>query len=579
MKLLENFSYWRKNFQWPKIQQWRQIFNVSSRKEKIIFSLFCLTFFTGFLLLSVWSYLFFTEEKPTYGGKISLGLLGAPRFFNPVLVQIGDVDQEICSIIFSGLMKYNGQGELVNDLVEKYNIEEEGKVYNIVLKSNVKWHDGQPLNADDIIFTIRTIQNSDFRSPLRSLWQGIETEKIDDLTIRLKLKKSFAGFLSSLTFGILPKHLWENVDANRFALSEQNLKAIGSGPFKIKSLQKDASGKITALELAAFDDYFLGRPYLDKINISFYPSEEEMWLAYKKNNLDVFSFISAKNWHELAEKNSFNLNVYPIILPRYFAIFFNQEANKILTEKNLRQALAYALDKKEIVKQVLGDFGQVVDSPLMTEKMTGYSNQIKIYDFAQEHAKNLLAAAGWQDTDNDQILEKNNQKLEITLTILDRPEMVQIGELISQYWSKIGVKTNLDIKDSFKIQNETIKNRQYQALFFGEILGLEPDLFHFWHSSQKKENGLNLALYENTELDNLLASGREDVNQESRAQKYAQAVNLILEDLPAIFIYNPYHIFAAKKNIQGIELKVLNTPSSRFSEINKWFSETSRSWR
>jgi len=579
LKLLENFSYWRKNFQWPKIQQWRQIFNVSSRKEKIIFSLFCLTFFTGFLLLSVWSYLFFTEEKPTYGGKISLGLLGAPRFFNPVLVQIGDVDQEICSIIFSGLMKYNGQGELVNDLVEKYNIEEEGKVYNIVLKSNVKWHDGQPLNADDIIFTIRTIQNSDFRSPLRSLWQGIETEKIDDLTIRLKLKKSFAGFLSSLTFGILPKHLWENVDANRFALSEQNLKAIGSGPFKIKSLQKDASGKITALELAAFDDYFLGRPYLDKINISFYPSEEEMWLAYKKNNLDVFSFISAKNWHELAEKNSFNLNVYPIILPRYFAIFFNQEANKILTEKNLRQALAYALDKKEIVKQVLGDFGQVVDSPLMTEKMTGYSNQIKIYDFAQEHAKNLLAAAGWQDTDNDQILEKNNQKLEITLTILDRPEMVQIGELISQYWSKIGVKTNLDIKDSFKIQNETIKNRQYQALFFGEILGLEPDLFHFWHSSQKKENGLNLALYENTELDNLLASGREDVNQESRAQKYAQAVNLILEDLPAIFIYNPYHIFAAKKNIQGIELKVLNTPSSRFSEINKWFSETSRSWR
>lgn len=578
MELLKNLKQRWQNFQWPKIGQWRRIFDVSSRREKIALLFSGIFFLVGAGLLLIYGYQRLTIIVPNKGGEISIGVLGAPQFFNPVLTQTGDADYEICTMIFSGLMKYDGEGNLINDLAQSYAIGDNGRIYDITLKPDVKWHDGQPLTADDVIFTLQAIQNPDFRSPLKSSWQGIEVEKIDELVVRFKLKKAYAPFLNSLNFGILPKHIWQNIEAARFSLTEQNQKPIGSGPYKIKTIAKENNGRITSVELAAFDGYFLGRPYLDKIKALFYLSEEEIWTAYKKNYLDAFGFASAKNWLAVAEKNSFNLNVHSPILPRYFAIFFNQEANKLLAEKTVRQALAYSLDKKELVAQIFGGFGEIVNSPLL-KGMTGWQEQIKIYDFAPEHAKNLLAAAGWQDTDGDQVLEKANQKLEITLTTADRPELIQAADFIKDNWAAIGVAANVEIQNANTIQTEIIKPRQYQAILFGELPGVESDLFHFWHSSQKKENGLNLALYENAEVDKLLTEGQGDLDYNSRAQKYAQAVNLILEDLPAIFLYTPDYIFAADKDIQGINLKILNIPAVRFSQINEWFIKTTRSWR
>jgi len=518
-----------------------------------------------------------TSIQPEHGGSISIAIVGSPRFLNSVLNQVNSADEDLSAVIFSGLMKYNTKGELIPDLAEKYAIGDNGKTYEITLKSNVKWQDGQDLTADDVLFTVQMIQNQDYRSPIRPLWQGIEMEKVSDTIIRFRLKNVYVSFLNNLTFGILPKHLWVNVVPSQFALNELNLKPIGSGPYQFNKLQKDKNGTVKSIELKAFNKYFGGEPFISTITFYFYSSEADALTAYKKGEADVFSFSSATNFINIKNTADTDYNILPVNLPRYFAVFFNQSQNKFLADKTVRQALTLATDKKSIIHTVFGGYGQTADS-LLLRGMTGYYDKIKSPDFSLDSAKNTLAAAGWSDTDNDGILEigKNNEKLEITLTTIDWPELSQIAGIIKDQWTKLGVKVNLDIKETAKIQNDTIKPRQYQALLFGEVLGIEPDLFHFWHSSQKKDSGLNLALYDNPEADKLLSSALEDLDYNSRAQKNQKIASLIINDMPAVFLFTPDYLVVVKKNIFGVEFAGLNAPSSRFAQINQWYLKTQR---
>jgi len=576
--LLEKFNQWKSDFQWPNFKQWRQFFHVSTRQEKYRFFSFIALTLIGLLLLGLESYLVATVVKPSTGGQISLAVIGSPRFLNPVLSPANETDKDLVAVIFSGLFKYDNQGKLIPDLVQKYSVGDNGKTYDLTIKGNVLWHDKKPLTANDVIFTIQTIQNADYRSPLRTFWQGIEIEKIDDLSFRLKLKNPYSPFLNNLTFGILPKHLWENIPPAQFALNEMNLKPIGSGAYVFNKFQKDAKGNVKTIELKSFKNYFEGEAFISTLVFNFYQAENDIYTAYKKDNLDVFNLASAKNFTDLKNKKDSNVSVCQLTLPRYFAIFFNQTQNKFLADKTIRQALAWSINKKEIIDQVFGGYGDEVNSPLLKD-MVGYSDQVKVYDFSLEQAKNTLAAAGWKDADNDTFLEKDGQKLEIALTSIDWPELAQSAELIKKQWEALGVKVNLEIKETGKIQNETIKPRQYQALLFGEVLGFEPDLFHFWHSTQKKESGLNLALYENPEVDKLLSASIENMDPASRANQNQQVAKIITEDLPAIFLFSPDYLFVAKKDIKGITLKNIDVQSSRFSQINQWYLKTSRSWK
>ena len=534
----------------------------------------------GLLLSGFQFYVSHTKAAPAHGGSINIAVIGNPRFINPVLTQLSDTDRDLTEIIFSSLMKYDGNGNLVNDAAESYQIGDGGKIYEIYLKKNIKWQDGKNLNADDVIFTLQTIQNADYRSPSRSLWQGVEIEKIDDYGVRFKLKNPYAPFLQTLTFGIIPKHLWEGVQSSRFALHELNLKPIGSGPYKFKSYQKDTNGAITSLELESFDDYFNGRAYITKIVFKFYANETEAYSAFKKGEVDVFNFTSAKTWMDMKDKNNDSLVLNELTLPHYFAVFFNQSQNKLLAEKNVRQAIALGINKKELVQNIFGGYGQAIDSPLLPG-MLGYTDQIKKYDYSPDEAKNLLASDGWKDVDDDGILEKgkDNQKLQFTLTTIDWPELSQTAQLIQTQLAAIGIKMEITTKNSTVIQNETIKPRQYDALLFGEVIGREPDLFHFWHSSQKKESGLNLSLYENSDVDKLLAGGLEDLDINSRGQKLQQVITKISEDLPAIFLFSPDYLFAIKNSIKGVDLKDLDISSTRFSQINNWYLSTTRVWK
>jgi len=561
---------------WPIRQQWIQLLKILPVRERWLTRGLIFIIVVSCCLLIISGYLNHSQIQPKIGGEYKEGILGQPRYINPALSQTNDADRDLTQLIYSSLFKYDGQNNLIPDLAESYTIEDDNLTYYISLKKNVLWHDNEPLTANDVIFTIRTIQNPEYKSPLRNIWQNVEVEKIDDFVVCFKIKNVYAPFLHNLTFGVLPKHLWTGIPASNFPLAEYNLKPIGSGPYQFKKFSKSQNGKIESIELVRNENFYLQGLFIEKIILSFYDNEEKLINAYQKRQIDGLVSISRNNLSQL--KN--NLNIHQIKLPIYYAIFFNQTKSKALADKTVRLSLSYATNKQEIIDRVLEGKGAIVDSPLLPDCL-GYTKETKIYDFALEHAQNILETAGWSDQDKDGIREKEikgeSTKLEITLIASDWPEIKQAAELIKEQWEKVGAQINLEIIDSVTLQEDYLRPREYEALLFGEVLGADPDPFAFWHSAHRKDPGLNLALYQNKEVDKLLEEARQTLNQEERKEKYAEFQKLVVEDLPAIFLFSPSYLYPVNKKVKGISfIEKLPTHSQRFSQIENWYIKTSR---
>ncbi|MBU2068386.1 MAG: ABC transporter substrate-binding protein [Patescibacteria group bacterium] len=565
--------------QWPKWKQWCRLPKILPFRERwIMRGLFTLILISSVVLL-INLYVNKTQILPQIGGDYKEGILGQPRFINPILSQTNDADRDLSQLVYSSLFKYNGQGNLIPDLIEEYSIEEDNLIYNLTLKKDVLWHDGEPLTANDVIFTIKTIQDPEYKSPLKNNWQSVQVEKIDEFSIRIKLNNVYAPFLHNLTVGILPKHLWAGISATNFPLAQYNLKPIGSGPYQFKEFKKNDDGQVKSMEFIRNENYYLGDgPYIKNISILFYENQTDLIKAYQKRQINGLSFLSSSNQSNLRN----NVQIHQIDLPIYYAVFFNQTKNKALADKTVRLALSYATNKQEIIEKVLTNQGQIVDSPLL-KNWPGYSENIKIYDFALEHAQNILEEAGWKDEDEDNIREKtiNNQetKLEFDLVASNWPEFQQTAEILKEQWEKIGAQINLIIIEATDIQQEYLRPRDYQALLFGEVLSAQPDPFAFWHSTQKKDPGLNIAFYENSKVDKLLEEARQTTDQEEQNEKYAKFQELLIDDAPAVFLYSPTYLYPVNKKVRGIEIGKLAQPSYRFSQIENWFIRIDRVWK
>lgn len=417
---------------WPSKKQWRQFFKVLKKEEKIIFSILLALFSGSLLYLLVNFYFEQTKIAPAPGGIYVEGVVGFPRFINPVYATISDVDRDLTELIFSGLMKYDLQNKLQLDLAKEYKILEDGKVYEFTLKENLVWQDSQPLTADDVIFTIETIQNAEIKSPLRTTWLGVEIEKISDLTLRFRLKNESSIFLENCTLKIIPKHIWENVSASNFSLSPLNLNPVGSGPYKLENLFQDDDGKIISLDLVRNPLYFDNPPYLSKISFRFFSSEKELISAYGKGEIKGFALNSIDTIPGCnLDPNSSNIcesgKIYSFTLPRYFSVFFNPKNSKALSEKNVRIALNYATNKEEILSNLFANQGKIVHSPILPE-IYGFKNPTEIYEYDAEKANEILEKAGFL-TNEDGLREKTIKKtpaftFKSTLSVGSRGEEV-----------------------------------------------------------------------------------------------------------------------------------------------------------
>ena len=521
----------------------------------------------------------FTKEIPANGGRVVEGILGEPRLVNPLLAPANDVDRDASALIYSGLYRYDGSGVLVPDFAESMpEITADGLSYSVTIKPETYWHDGLPVTADDVVFTVQTAQNPDYGAPstVQTAWTGVTIERASDRVVVFRLTKGpYAQFLNNLTLGIIPKHVWQDVRPINFSLSEYNIKPIGSGPFKFKSFTKDELGRITSYKVETWERFYENRPFLDEIELKFFASEDELIGAFNQGDIDSIGYISGANVKQLRFLNRINLE--SLRMPRYYAMYFNQTRSKALADKNVRLALNEATDRVAIINKTLDGNAFLVNSPMISGILPINTN-VRSYVYDQSKAVQVLESSGWKAEVDGVRARGAGNRLEITITTSTWPELASVAELVREQWERIGVRVTVQALPIAQLQ-QVMKDRSYQVLLFGAFLSLDPDPISFWHSNFREFPGQNLALYNNKTADNLLEEARQTLNPVDRYRLYDEFQRIIIEDIPAVFLYSPHNLYGIDKDIKGFKTSIIATPSERFTNARSWYIDTSRDFR
>lgn len=501
----------------------------------------------------------FLITVPTYGGHVQEGIVGTPRFINPVLA-VSEQDKDLTSLVYAGLTKHDELGNTVYDMAASIEESEDHLHYTVTLRPDARFHDGTKVTADDVIYTINLIQNPSIKSPHRIHWEGITIEKVSDTEIIFSLKKPYPLFMSTLTVGILPKHLWKNLTDEQFSLSAYNIHAIGSGPYAIKKIDS-IDGIPNIFTLAANKYYTLGRPYVDKITIVSYPNEKYELQAFNGGDIDRIHGISPEALRSLGVKPE---NVHTSLLPRTFTVFFNSSKANSLAEKKVRQALQMAIDKDAIVKSVLLGYGKTMNAPFPFDED---NNATSTYN--PERAKELLQSSrAWQA----------NKSISLTISTANTDEMKKVAEMVKANWDAIGVSTTLAVYEVPDLNQSVIKDRDFQVLLFGSIVETPADLYAFWHSSQRNYPGLNISNYASKDLDKNLETIRNDMDPESRDEAYQEVKQEFKDEVPGIFLFAPSLIYIAKdKATATLPVRSFDN-ASRFTLVQTWHRYSEKVW-
>ena len=551
---------------------WQKIYQKLSSRERLTVNLLILVVVVSLMGTILGFYYYFTKAVPIPGGEYTEGIIGQPLYINPVLSGSNDADADLSALVFSSLFKYDPDGKVIPDLAESYKLSDDKLAYTIHLKKDVKWHDGEKFSADDVFFTIQVIQDPAYKSPLRQTWQGVGAEVVDENTIQVILQTPYAFFLNNLTVGILPKHIWEAVAPGNFPLAEYNLHPVGTGPYQFSDIEKDGDGNILSCALTASESYYSQKPYIEELKFSFYFDEDSLLEAYNNKQVFGMNYVSPGRTADIKSKRS--SNIISVSIPRYFAVFFSQQRSKILADKDVRKALMMATDRQAIIRDVLAGEGKEINSPIPPGTF-GFTDDVKKFSYDIEKANKTLDEAGWKKGD-DGFRGKSGQALEFNLVTTDWPDLADTATLLQRQWEAVGAKVNLEVLPVADFQQNYIRPREYEALLFGQVLGVDPDPYAFWHSSQTRDPGQNLALYSNPDVDKLLEKIRQETDEGKRADLLVKFQQTIAEDASTLFLYSPNYLYVINKQVQGINVRSMLTPDKRFANVTEWYMKTKR---
>jgi peptide/nickel transport system substrate-binding protein len=396
----------------------------------------------------------------------------------------------------------------------------------------------------------------------------------------------------------MPQNIWGNVAPEFAALNELNLEPIGSGPYKFDSIVRSKQGEIKEYRLVLNPDYYDAKPFIEQVVFRFYPDASALVAALNDDNVFGISSLSLEQKTSLIAQSSLNFHV--LQTNQEDLVFFNVEKNKNLAELGVRRALAHAIDKQVLTDEVFSGFYTPTDS-VLSRLSEAYNEEITKYPFNQEEADRLLSEAGWEKlTISDDNIEAtstpevkavldfaaaNNQNpkglwrfkkdgdkavlLTIRLVSVSGQPAQQAAEFIAQNWGALGVRTVLETITVSEL-SALINDRAFEAFVFGQTSGADSDIFPFWHSSQIKD-GLNIASYKNTDVDNLLSDARTNPDVNVRWYDYREAQRIIADEVPAIPLYQKNYIFVQDKKVKGFSATAAISPSHRFSGIADWF--------
>ncbi len=521
----------------------------------------------------------FLIEIPETGGTITEAVIGSPRLINPLLA-VSETDKAMVNLIYSGLLRSTSEG-LVPDLAESFTISEDMLEYHFYLKEDAVFHDGVPVTADDIIFTINAAQNPDLKSPKRANWEGINVEKISDREVKFMLSQPYPAFMQNLNLGILPKHIWNHLNIGEFGLSNVNISPVGTGPYKIVKINRDSVGIPKSYILGSFKSFTLGEPLIKRFVMKFARNQEELISFYEGGEADSIYGLDARE-ARILQIGGNRIKNFP--LPRVFGILLNQNENPVLASNHVRRALQLATPKTRIIDEVLFGFGTIIDSPVpqafFSDSDRGPTT-ISSVNYDLKEAENILIKNGWERNDDGIMIKENGgnkQMLSIVLSTSNVEQLHRATNIVADSWREIGVNVEVRAYGPSDLGPSVIRPRKFDALLFGLVIGRDMDFYAFWHSSQRIDPGLNIVSYANIDVDKTLENIRNADDPKIINEGLIKIESEIKKDIPAIFLYSPNFIYVVPNKLNGLSIDSIVSAEERFSEVYNWHIYTRNVW-
>lgn len=550
------------------IQKLEIILKKLTKSERNLFWLLVVILILSFMFLIIRLNNKFSLTVPLNGGSYTEGVVGNPRFINPIIAS-SESDNDLVNVVYSGLTK-KIDNKIVNDLAEDISISPNGLIYDVKIKNNVLFHDGDKLTAEDVIYTIKTIQDEKIKSPLFNKWQGIVVEEKSENEIKFTLKNPYSTFIEELEVGILPKHIWENISAENFYSSKYNLYPIGTGPFVVKKIYEDNENIVSEIKLTANKKYFEGRPFIKNLYFKFSGNTNDLIKDFRSKNIDGTGAIEQKDLSKL--KN--NYFVSKIAMTRSFVLFINQNKNALLGDKDVRKIINQVIDRDRIITEVLNGYGNTQDN------IINNSSALKISD--NEIAKKLDNLGYKLDAETGTRYKKTNKEstpLSVSISTAQNEDIIEVANIIKENLEKYGFEVKINPFDIGILNQNVIKNRNFELLLFGLDISKPSDTYAFLNSKEKTYPGLNLSNYSNNEVDKITERLLIETNTEKIQENIDDLSKILKNDNPIIFIYSPYYIYLShNKNIK-LQTIILTEQKNRLEQVNKWFVETDHVWK
>jgi len=519
---------------------------------------------------------FLPEAAP--GGIYTEALIGSMGRLNPMLDWNNPADRDINRLIFSGLIRFDAHGLPQPDLAESWGTSSDGTLYNFSIRPNAVWHDGQPVTADDVIFTIELIKSAGslFPQDIKDLWSGIEVKRLDDKTLQFKLSEPFAPFLDYATFGVLPKHLLESVPADQLATAEFNLKPVGTGPYKFDHIVT-SGGQISGVALTVNENYYLPKAFIEQVIFRFYPNSASALDAYQQGEVLGISQLTSDVLQKALMEPT--LSVYTSRLPQMGLVFLNLNNPSVpfLQDEKIRRALLLGMNRNRIVSRIMQGQAIVADGPILPGSWA-YYDQIEHLDYDPDAAAALLKGEGFViPASGGDVRAKDGQFLTFVLVHPDDLVHTQIAQSIQADWALIGVKIDLQSVPYNSLVNDFLTTRNYQAALadLNTMRTPDPDPYLFWHQSEAT-GGQNYSQWDNRTASEFLETARTVTDFDSRARLYRNFQVTFVKEMPSLPLYYPVYSYGVDNQVQGVQVAPMYDTSDRLALISEWYLVTRR---
>ncbi|MGP8002798.1 MAG: peptide-binding protein [Smithella sp.] len=500
-----------------------------------------------------------SDKKPAYGDILVQGDIGDASNLIPLLAS-DSASHNIAGMVYNGLVKYDKDMNIVGDLAESWEISQNGLVITFHLRKGVKWHDGYPFTSADVLYTYQV--TIDPKTPTAYAGDFLKVKRVEalnDYTFRVTYAKPFAPALISWSSAILPRHLLSGKDITKSTLARH---PIGTGPYMFKEWV--AGQKVV---LVSNPDYFEGQPYIDGRITRIIPDSATMFLELRAQNIAMMG-LTPLQYTRQTENNLFknNFNKYRYLSFAYTYLGYNLKY-QLFTDKRVRQAISYAINKNEIISGVLLNLGKPANGPYKPGTWA-YNDKVKIYDYNPKKARELLHEAGWTKLNSEGVLEKDGKPFIFEIVTNQGNETRQkCAEIIQRQLKEIGIIVKIRVLEWSAFVTDFINKRRFDSVILGWTIPLDPDAYDVWHSSKTAPEELNFISYKNPEADEMLEKGRSTFDQKERKKYYDRFQEILAEDQPYTFLYVPEALIIIHKRFRGIQ----PAPIGLDYNFTKWY--------